>query len=130
MGVERIKTVGDTYLAVTGLSQPLLDHMRRTVEFALTARTIVMDLNREKNSHLGLTVGIASGPVVADVMGQGQFQLWGAAVIAADHAMDSGAINDVVVTRSVRDGLVDQYTFEPLQTSTSGVPMWTLAERV
>ena len=42
-GVERIKTVGDTYLAVTGLSQPLLDHMRRTVEFALSARTIVAD---------------------------------------------------------------------------------------
>ena len=40
-GVERIKTVGDTYLAVTGLSQPLLDHMRRTVEFALAARAIV-----------------------------------------------------------------------------------------
>ncbi len=37
-GVERIKTVGDTYLAVTGLSQPLLDHMRRTVEFARRPR--------------------------------------------------------------------------------------------
>jgi class 3 adenylate cyclase len=130
-GVERIKTVGDTYLAVTGLSQPLLDHMRRTVEFARAARTIVADFNREKNSHLGLTVGIGSGPVVADVMGQGQFlfQLWGAAVIAADHAMDCGAVNDIVVTRIVRDGLADQYTFEPLQTSTSGVPLWTLADR-
>jgi class 3 adenylate cyclase len=130
-GVERIKTVGDTYLAVTGLSQPLLDHMRRTVEFALAARTIVADFNREKGSHLGLTVGVGSGPVVADVMGQGQFlfQLWGAAVIAADHAMDCGGVNDIVVTRSVRDGLSDQYTFEPLQTSSSGVPLWTLADR-
>ena len=106
-GVERIKTVGDTYLAVTGLSQPLLDHMRRTVEFALAARAIVLDFNREKDAHLGLTVGIGSGPVIADVMGQGQFlfQLWGAAVIAADHAMDCGGVNDIVVTRAVRDGL-------------------------
>jgi class 3 adenylate cyclase len=130
-GVERIKTVGDTYLAVTGLSQPLLDHMRRTVEFAKDARKIVRDFNREKTSHLGLTVGIGSGPVVADVWGQGQFlfQLWGAAVIAADHAMDCGAVDDIVVTRDVRDGLADQYAFEALQTSTSGVPLWTLADR-
>ncbi len=101
-GVERIKTVGDTYLAVTGLSQPLLDHMRRTVEFALAARAIVADFNREKGTHLGLTVGIGSGPVIADVMGEGQFlfQLWGAAVIAADHAMDCGGRDEIVVTRS------------------------------
>ncbi|HTK99498.1 MAG TPA: adenylate/guanylate cyclase domain-containing protein [Pseudomonadales bacterium] len=130
-GVERIKTVGDTYLAVTGLSQPLLDHMRRTVEFALAARAIVHDFNREKNTHLGLTVGIGSGPVIADVMGQGQFlfQLWGAAVIAADHAMDCGGTNEIVVTRAVRDGLSDQYTFKPLQAETSGVPLWTLETR-
>jgi class 3 adenylate cyclase len=130
-GVERIKTVGDTFLAVTGLSQPLLDHMRRTVEFALAARGIVADFNREKSTHLGLTVGIGSGPVIADVMGKGQFlfQLWGAAVIAADHAMDCGGVNEIVVTGTVRDGLADQYTFKPLQAETSGVPLWTLKAR-
>ena len=130
-GVERIKTVGDTYLAVTGLSQPLLDHMRRSVEFAVAARASVAEFNREKNTHLGLTVGIGSGPVIADVMGQGQFlfQLWGAAVIAADHAMDCGAVNDIVVTRTVHDGLADQYTFTPIQESSSSVPLWRLADR-
>ncbi len=130
-GVERIKTVGDTYLAATGISQPLLDHMRRTAEFAKDARKMVADFNREKGSHLGLTVGIGSGPVVADVWGQGQslFQIWGAAVIAADHAMDCGGVDDIVVTRTVRDGLADQYEFKPLETSTSDVPLWTLAER-
>jgi class 3 adenylate cyclase len=129
-GVERIKRLGDTYLAVTGLSQPLLDHMRRSIEFALAARAIVMSFNREKNAELGLTVGIGSGPVIADVMGEGQylFQLWGAAVIAADHAMDSGAINDIVVTRNVRDGLADQYAFKPLE-APGGVALWVLIDR-
>jgi len=127
-GVERIKSIGDTYLAVVGLSQPLLDHMRRGVEFALAIRTIVANFDREKDAHLSVTVGLGSGPVVADAMAHGQFlfQLWGAAVIAADHAMDSGADNDIVVTRTVRDGLTDQFKFEPLSTSTSGVPLWTL----
>src|SRR5262249_22725743 len=44
-GAERIRTVGDTFLAVTGLSHPLLDHIRRTVEFAIAARAIVADFN-------------------------------------------------------------------------------------
>lgn len=130
-GVERIKTVGDTYLAVTGLSLPLLDHMHRTVEFARTARQIVMNFNNERGTHLGLTVGIGSGPVIADVMGQGQFlfQLWGAAVIAADHAMDCGEINDIIVTRTVRDGLADQYAFEPVEVPGSGIALWKLVDR-
>ncbi|HEY6599435.1 MAG TPA: adenylate/guanylate cyclase domain-containing protein [Pseudomonadales bacterium] len=128
-GVERIKTIGDTYLAVTGLSQPLLDHMRRSVEFARAARAIVADFAREKSAPLGLTVGIGSGPVIADVMGHGhaQFQLWGAAVIAADHAMDCGGVNDIVVSSSVRDGLADQFEFEPL--AESAVPLWRLVDR-
>jgi class 3 adenylate cyclase len=129
-GVERIKTVGDTYLAVTGLSLPLLDHMQRTVEFARTARDIVMNFNREQGTQLGLTVGIGSGPVIADVMGQGQilFQLWGAAVIAADNAMDRGGINDIIVTSSVREGLQDQYTFTPLEVPGSDVALWKLVD--
>ncbi len=130
-GVERIKTVGDTYLAVTGLSLPLLDHMHRTVEFARSAREIVMNFNNEQDSHLGLTVGIGSGPVIADVRGQGQFlfQLWGAAVIAADHAMDCGDTNDIVVTRMVRDGLADQYAFEPIEMPGSEIALWKLVDR-
>ena len=129
-GVERIKTVGDTYLAVTGLSVPLLDHMLRTVEFARTARAIVLNFNREQGANLGLTVGIGSGPVIADVMGQGKFlfQLWGAAVIAADHAMDCGAINDIIVTRTVHDGLADQYTLTPFEVAGSQVALWRLAD--
>ena len=92
-GVERIKTVGDTYHAVAGFSQPLLDHARRAAEFALDARSIVRDFNMVSSAHLGLTVGICAGPVIADVMGQDQlqFQSWGAAVIDADHAMDCAA---------------------------------------
>jgi class 3 adenylate cyclase len=130
-GVERIKTVGDTYHAVAGFSQPLLDHARRAVEFALDARSIVRDFNRVSSAHLGLTVGICAGPVIADVMGQDQFQfqLWGAAVIDADYAMDCGGIDEIVVTRGVRDSLADQYRFEPLQAATPQVPLWTLVER-
>ena len=129
-GAERIKTIGDTYLAVTGLSLPLLDHMRRTVEFARSARGIVMSFNREKGASLGLTVGIGSGSVIADVTGHGQlqFQLWGAAVIAADHAMDCGGIDDIIVTREVYDGLVDQYQFVSLDVTGSKIPLWKLVE--
>jgi class 3 adenylate cyclase len=127
-GVEPIRTVGDTYLAATGLSQPLLDHRRRSVDFAIAARRIVHVFNREANARLGVTVGIASGPVVVDAMGRGQFmfQLWGTAVIAADHAMDCGDTDEIIVDRSVYDGLRDQYEFVPVERSDE-VPLWKLA---
>lgn len=130
LGVERIRTVGDTYLAVTGLSQPLLDHMQRSMDFALSARAMVLNFNREQGAQLGLTVGIDSGQVIADVLGQGQFlfQLWGAPVIAADHAMDSGDINDIIVTQTVRDGLGELYTFEPVAVPDSRVALWKLVD--
>ena len=130
LGVERIKTVGDTYLAVTGLSEPLLDHMHRSLEFALCAREMVMNFNREQGTQLGLTVGIDSGSVIADALGQGQFlfQLWGASVIGADHAMDCGGINDIIVTQAVHASLADQYTFEPFEVPDSLVSLWRLVE--
>ena len=126
-GVEPIKTVGDTFLAACGLSQPLLDHKRRSIDFAIAARRIVRNFNRDTDARLGLTVGVGSGPVVVDAMGQGQFmfQLWGHAVIAADFAMDSGGVDDIVVSRSVHDGLADQYRFEPFAQS-GDVPLWRL----
>ncbi len=129
-GVERIKTVGDTYHAVAGFSQPLLDHARRAVDFAIDARSIVLDFNRVNGAHLGLTVGVGAGPVIADV-GQDhfQFQLWGAAVIDADYAMDCGETDEIVVTRAVRDGLADQYRFEPLPAAMPQIPLWRLVER-
>jgi class 3 adenylate cyclase len=132
LGVERIKTVGDTYLAVTGLSEPLLDHMHRSVEFALSARAMVMNFNREQGTQLGLTVGIDSGSVIADALGQGQFlfQLWGAPVIGADHAMDCGGINDIIITQAVHASLADQYTFEPTEVPDSLVSLWRLVEPV
>ena len=101
-----------------------------SVEFARTAREIVLNFNREQGTQLGLTVGIGSGPVIADVMGQGQFlfQLWGAAVIAADHAMDCGEINDIIVTRAVRDNLADQYAFEPIAVPDSEIALWKLVD--
>ncbi len=130
LGVERIKTVGDTYFAVTGLSEPLLDHMRRSLEFAVSAREMVMNFNREQGTQLGLTVGIDSGSVIADALGQGQFlfQLWGAPVIGADHAMDCGSINDIIVTQAVHTSLADQYTFEPMEVPDSMVSLWRMVE--
>ena len=130
LGVERIKTIGDTYLAVTGLSEPLLDHMQRSVEFALSARAMVMNFNREQGTQLGLTAGIDSGAVIADALGQGQFlfQLWGAPVIAADYAMDCGGSDDIIVTQAVHAGLGEQYSFQPLEIPGSLVSLWKLVD--
>jgi class 3 adenylate cyclase len=93
---------------------------------------MVMNFNREQGTQLGLTVGIDSGSVIADALGQGQFlfQLWGAPVIGADHAMDCGGINDIIITQAVHASLADQYTFEPTEVPDSLVSLWRLVEPV
>lgn len=67
-GLEKIKTIGDGYMAVCGLNVPRLDHDKRTVDFALEMLAFVRRFNYEKGLHLDLRLGINSGDVVAGVM--------------------------------------------------------------
>jgi len=114
--VERIKTMGDTYMAAVGLSSPLLDHMRRALEFVRELDDAVQRIGNEHSLNLRLTAGISSGPVITDVAFDDEmlFHLWGEAVIQADHARDHAAEGQIVVTQVVRDKLADSYRFEAL----------------
>jgi class 3 adenylate cyclase len=111
-GIEKVKTIGGSYLAVCGLSVSRPDHARRVILFAEEMQRIVAIFNREHLSDLDLAVGINSGPVVGGIIGRRKFlyDLWGETVaiarkLAADHA---AAIR---VTASVRDRMGEQFQF-------------------
>ncbi|MFZ9628402.1 MAG: adenylate/guanylate cyclase domain-containing protein [Ilumatobacteraceae bacterium] len=72
-GVEKIRTVGDAYLATCGLSTPRLDHRQRMSAFADDAVAIVERFNQGKGCSLTLQVGLASGEVDAGVVGRRRF---------------------------------------------------------
>lgn len=127
--VERIRTMGDTYMAAVGLSTPLLDHMRRAVEFARDIKAEVARISAVREIDLGVVVGIGAGTVISDVTHDVEvvFQLWGEAVIQADFARDCGTPGQIVVTQPIRDQLADTFAFTPLEVP-GRVALWSLAD--
>jgi class 3 adenylate cyclase len=128
-GVERIKTMGDTYMGAVGLSAPLLDHMRRAVEFARDVQGDIARISAIRELDLSVTIGIAAGTVITDVAHNQEvlFQLWGEAVIQADYARDRAGHGEILVTQSVRDQLSDSYNFQRVD-DTERVALWTLTD--
>jgi class 3 adenylate cyclase len=121
-GVEKVRTVGSSYLAVCGLSVQRPDHTRRMVEFGLDLLHIVRRFNLERAVNLGARVGINTGPVVGGVVGRTRFiyDLWGATVNVA-RGLAEGEVNTVRVTQTVHDRLSDLYDFEgPLEFEVPG----------
>jgi class 3 adenylate cyclase len=82
IGLEKIKTIGDAYMAVGGLPIPRPDHAELCAEMALGMFEDLRQFNRENGTELSMRVGINSGPVVAGVIGFTKFSydLWGSAV--------------------------------------------------
>lgn len=111
-GIEKVKTIGGSYLAVCGLSVHRPDHARRVVQFAQEMARIVGAFNREANAGLSLAVGINSGPVVGAVVGRRKFlyDLWGDTVVIA-RKLAAGQGSAIRVTSPVRERLGDQFEF-------------------
>jgi class 3 adenylate cyclase len=72
-GVEKVRTVGDIYLAACGVSTPRLDHRQRMLAFANEAESIVERFNNAKDCQLRLSIGLASGEVDAGIVGRRRF---------------------------------------------------------
>ena len=108
-GVEKIKTIGDAYMAVAGLPEPAPDHVERIADLALAMRDRVREL--PVVPPVEVRIGIATGPVVAGVIGESRFiyDLWGDAVTTASRMESHGLPGAIQVTSAVRDRLADGY---------------------
>lgn len=81
-GVERIKTVGDAYMAVAGVPVPVPDHAARIVRMALEIAPLVEAIGRAHRVELAMRVGLSCGPVMAGIIGERKltYDVWGDAV--------------------------------------------------
>jgi class 3 adenylate cyclase len=114
LGIEKIKTIGDCYMAVCGLPKPCSDHPDRMARMALRMTEATRQYAQEKGLDLQLRIGLNSGPVVAGVIGVTKFiyDLWGDTVNLASRMESTGVPGGIQVTRSVYERLKESFEFE------------------
>jgi class 3 adenylate cyclase len=114
LGIEKIKTIGDCYMAVCGLPKDCPDHADKMARMALRMAQATREYGQQKGLNLQLRIGINSGAVVAGVIGKTKFiyDLWGDTVNIASRMESTGVPGQIQVTRSVYECLKDSYEFE------------------
>jgi adenylate cyclase len=113
-GVEKIKTIGDGYMAVTGVSLPRDDHLPCLARMALGLPELVERLSAAQGVDLRVRIGIAIGPVMAGVIGTDKFSydVWGETVNLASRLESHGIPGEIQVSGAVRDALGESFVFE------------------
>lgn len=134
-GLEKIKTIGDAYMAVAGLPTPLPDHAVRAANTALDMMAAVDVFNKNENQTLQLRIGMHSGAVMAGVIGKRKFiyDLWGDAVNTASRMESHGLAARTQVTEATRNLLGSAFELEPrgpIEVKGKGLmPTWLLTGR-
>jgi guanylate cyclase len=114
-GLEKIKTIGDCYMAAAGVPEPGPDHARKAALLALDMRDMVATWEVAGLPGLELRIGINSGPVIAGVIGTKRFlyDLWGDAVNTASRMESHGVPGEIQITRATYELVRDEFDCRP-----------------
>ena len=138
LGIEKIKTIGDAYMAVGGLStgEEARAHAEAMADFALAMRDITAALAVETGLPVAVRIGLHVGPVVAGVIGikKPAFDCWGDAVNMASRLETASAPGAVLISETAHARLKDSFRVEPapaVELKGIGVSaVWLLHDRV
>jgi class 3 adenylate cyclase len=113
-GVEKIKTIGDAYMLAAGIPVPREDHVEVAAQLALDMLELVKFVSVQEHINLDVRIGMASGPVVAGVIGVAKFSydVWGDTVNMASRMESNGVPGRIQVTADVHDRLRKSLVFE------------------
>jgi len=112
--LEKIKTIGDAYMIVSGLNGPNPNQVETAVDMAIDMQSELRRLSEVTGIDLKVRIGIDAGPVVAGVIGTKKFiyDLWGDTVNTASRMESQGIAGRIQVTQRLFERLQDKYQFE------------------
>jgi class 3 adenylate cyclase len=113
-GVEKIKTIGDAYMAAAGIPEPQPDHAIRIAALAPRMLEAVDVIAQATDLSLQARIGIHTGPIVAGVIGTHKFvyDVWGDTVNTASRMESHSLPGRIQVSAATRMALGDRFAFE------------------
>jgi adenylate cyclase len=113
-GLEKIKVSGDSYMVVSGVPRPRPDHVEALASFALDMADTAARLTDPLGRTLPLRIGMATGPVVAGVVGSRRFfyDVWGDAVNVASRMESTDSVGRIQVPEAMYACLKDEFVLQ------------------
>ena len=114
-GVQKIKTMRSTYMAVCGIPEPRPDHAEAIAEMALGMQREIATIGTGSREPFRVEIGIHSGAAIAGVVGSTKlaYDLWGPAVNLASQMESSSVAGGIQVSSTTYELLKDKFIFEP-----------------
>ena len=113
--VEKIRTIGDSYMVASGVQRRSAQHARALVCMALEMRDFIANHTFRNGQQVSFRIGINSGPVIGGVIGKRKFvyDVWGDAVNIASRMESHGMGGTIQITHATDELIKDEFVCEP-----------------
>ncbi|MBI3153494.1 MAG: adenylate/guanylate cyclase domain-containing protein [Chloroflexi bacterium] len=113
--VEKIRTIGDSYMVASGVPRQRADHAQALVRMALEMRDYISSHTFRNGHRVSFRIGVNSGSMIAGVIGRRKFvyDVWGDAVNVASRMESHGLGGAVQITQATYELIKDEFVCEP-----------------
>jgi guanylate cyclase len=114
-GLEKIRTIGDNYMAVSGVPNSRADHAQAMAEMALDMSKYLAKKQTSSGKPIQFRIGINSGSLIAGIVGKKKFQydVWGDAVNIASRMESHGVPGKIQITQTTYKLIEDKFICDP-----------------